>query len=216
MKKTFLGLSLAVLYSASQAGTILSATDVTESTMGELAPVYAEANMMNQSGLSLNYVSGVTDFDAFIAAGVTHAGGDNTSWLNNRDRSGYVVFDLGAAYNVRQFAMWNGASGISASVNGFSLSTSMSGDFGSAFSAGAFTGHQNHYGATVYDMGDSMARYVKLTIDGNFGNQCCVAIGEIAFDVTPQSSDVPEPASMALLGLGLAGLRWSRKRKYSK
>lgn len=212
MKKTLLALSLTFAASLVQAGVIMSAT-VSDNDMGHYASPYQTGNMLDQSGLSARYVSGATDFGSFTGSEVVHSGGDTTSWLSNGSRSGYIVFDLGAAYRVSQFVMWNGTSGISASVNGFSLSTSMVSDFSTSTFAGNFTGHMTHYGATVYDMTDSTARYVRLSIDGNFGNSCCTGIGDLAFDVSAaQPVEVPEPASLALLGLGLAGVSFSRKK----
>lgn len=194
----------------SHAGVILSVDSVVENSMGEHGCCGSLANMMNQQGLNSTYDSGITDFNTFTTSGVTHSGGDNTSWLSDSGvYSGYLIFDLGAAYSVENFAMWNGASGISASVNGFSLSTSLFSDFSVSTLAGNFNGHQAHFGANVYDMTDSIARYVRLDIDGNFGNSCCTAIGDIAFDV----ASVPEPANLAVLVLGLAGIGFSRKKK---
>ena len=210
-----IGLFLLSLGSSAQAGVILSADSVIDNSMGELICCNSTGvvEMLNQSGLSSNYTSGVTDFDTFTTSGVTHSGGDGTSWLSASNVfSGYVVFDLGAEYSVQNFAMWNGASGISASVNGFSLTTSLFSDFSVSTLVGNFSGQQSNYGATVYDITDTAARYVKLDIAGNFGNGCCTAIGDIAFDVNSVTT-VPEPASIVLFGLGLAGIGFSRKKR---
>ncbi len=213
-KKLKLALALVFASGIANAGQILSGGTVISNTMGVYPwPHSPVTDMLDQSGLSANYVSGVTNFATFTSSGVTHSGGDMNSWLSASGvYSGSLIFDLGAAYNVQQFAMWNGASGISASVARFSLETSLLADFSVSNAVGSFTGHQSHYGATVYDMTDTYARYVRMNIAGNFGNGCCTAIGDIAFDVT-QGNNVPEPIGAALVGLGLVGLGAIRRRK---
>lgn len=207
MNKIVAGAVLALVAGLSHAGQITAAGTVVASSMGNYGYGFGpESKMTNQSGLSANYISGVTDFDSFVTSGVTHSGGDSNSWLSaSHVYSGYLTFDLGATYDISKFVMWNGASGISASVNGFSISTSNVSDFSSSTSVGSFTGHQSHYGATVYDLLDTNARYVKLSINGNFGNGCCTAVGDIAFDT--QVSAVPESETYAMLlaGLGIVG-----------
>jgi hypothetical protein len=207
MIKIVAGALLALVAGFSHAGQITSAGSVVQNTMGTYSPVYyGESKMTNQSGLSANYISGVTDFDTFVTSGVTHSGGDSNSWLSAPGvYSGYLTFDLGATYDISKFVMWNGTSGISASINGFSISTSNVSDFSSYTDVGSFTGHQSHYGATVYDLLNTNARYVKLTIDGNFGNSCCTGVGDIAFDTQISAVPEAETAAMLLAGLGLIG-----------
>ncbi len=215
MKKIISAAAIALIAGFSQAGEITSAGTVLTNTLGNYGYGYGpEFKMTNQSGLSANYVSGVTDFNTFVTSGVTHSGGDNNSWLSSSGvYSGYLTFDLGSVYDISKFVMWNGASGISASVNGFSMSTSNDSSFSTFTNVGSFYGHQSNYDATVYDLVDTTARYVKFTINGNFGNGCCMAVGDIAFE-TNQVTAVPEPETYAMMlaGLGLMGAI-SRRRK---
>lgn len=213
LKIIFVSVSL-FLSNVTTAGVILSVDSVITNTMGELNCCSDNlVDMLNQQGLSSTYVSGVTDFNTFTTSGVTHSGGDASSWLSSGATSGFMVFDLGAQYNITNFVMWNGASGLDASVDGFSLTTSLVNDFSVSTFAGNFNGNQANTAANVYDMTDSFARYVRFDIVGNFGNSCCVAIGDIAFDVNVNVSSVPEPSTLAILALGMIGLASRRFNK---
>ncbi len=200
-------------FSTAQAGVILSGGSVIDSSMGEYSGSQTFGNMLDQSGLSTTYISGVTDFSTFTSSGVTHGGFEPNSWLSAKEvYSGYVTFDLGAEYSIEDFVMWNGAIGINTSVNGFSLTTSLFSDFRVSTLVGNFSGHRKNYDATVYDMINTTAQYIRLDITGNFDPYCCTAIGEIAFNANSVES-VPEPTSIILLGLGLVGMGFSRKKK---
>lgn len=215
--KKILAAALLACAGAAQAGVIVTGTVSDGGTLGQYSDGLGKyADIANQSGLSANYVSGTTDFDAFVST-TTHARSDFVSWLSAlRTYSGYMVFDLGAAYDLHKFVMWNGASGIDASPRNISLSTSLTSDFSNATAVGQFASHMNNTNAIVFDIADTQARYVRLNILDTFGNFCCAAIGEVAFDVSaiqtqPEPEPVPEPGSLALLALGLASAGFSRR-----
>lgn len=213
-KKAIGALALVASAGFAHAGVILAPGTVVSNTLGQYGNGFPPISaMLNQSGLSANYVNGVTDFGTFTSSGVTHSGGDSNSWLSSESVfSGSIVFDLGASYNVTRFVMWNGASGINASVNNFGFTTSSVADFSTSTAVGAFVGQQSNYGATVYDLTDSLARYVRFDIRGNFGNGCCIAIGDIAFEVSDAGNQVPEPGTLALVGLSLLGAGVARRK----
>lgn len=203
--------SLALFGSQASAGVIIDAT-VIGNTMGSYAGLGSTANLSNHAYLSSNYISGQTDFNTYLASAPTHAEGDSYSWLSAQGTySGALTFDLGGVFNIQQLAMWNGAGGISASVNHFTVQTSLDSTFSNFSQVGSFTGQQDNYLGTAYDLTDSTARYVRISILDNFGNGCCSAVGALAFDVTPVSA-VPEPGSMALIGGGLLAAALRRRK----
>lgn len=183
---------------------VRSPVDVVVNTLGEYEERwYPEENMINKSGLLTPFIDGVTDFTDYVYSAPLHEGWDDYSWLSAYIYEGELVFDMGRNYRIWNFMMWNGATGINASPARFTVSTSRTLDFSESTVVGSFTGQQRDYVGTEYWITPSIGRYVKLTIDGNFGNYCCVAIGEVAFDAE-LLHPVPEPDALALAAAGLA------------
>ncbi len=198
------------LSSSTNATLIISVDSVVENTMGDYPSINDIEYMINQQGLSSNYISGLTDFESFTSSDVVHTQGHGDAWYSDsRVYSGFFIFDLGAEYLLQSMVMWNAAGGINASVSSFSLTTSSTPDFISSSFAGEFTGSEANYLASVYDLTDSIARYIRMDIDGNFGNPCCTVIGEIAFG--GQAVNVTAPPMLLLLTLTLFGLTYRRK-----
>ncbi len=165
---------------------------------------------IDQSGLSDLYVSGVTDFDAYVGLLPTH--------LRSNDPANYAAsledppqnidFDLGFSTSVTQLALWNYPFASSGGIIDFNVFTAQSADFSDSVLVGSFAalddGDGNLNTVQVFDLADSLARYVRVgvlttaTLDGT-------GLSEVAFGT------IPAPGVVALLGL--AGFMGTRRRR---
>lgn len=216
------GLMLAATAGQVQAaGVIMSPTSVIANTIGEFNNSYDVGNMIDQSGLSTGFISGTSDFNTYIGGGPTHVGSDNANamWFGpgRGPFTGYLDFDMGSTVQLFQLALWNGAIGSTANINSFTVLTSTNAGFATPTNVGTFTNPQGvgatPYSATVFDLTDSTAEYVRILINSYYGNPNVVGIGEVAFDTGSVNAAVPEPASIAMWTLGAIGLMFARRKR---
>lgn len=169
----------------------------------------------NQSGLSLGYTSGVTNFDSYIASGPSHV---NTfsgfEWFSNSGTtSATVTYNFGSAQTIDRLALWNEESSGIGSLN---LLWSLDGV--TFASLGAFNPTDNplgpNYLADVFSFAAVNAQYVRFEMSncpqplpGSF--QAC-AIGEVAFRT---AGIVPEPATWTLLIFGFGAVGGAMRRR---
>lgn len=172
---------------------------------------YAPGNIIDQSGLSANYTSGVTDFTAFTSsAQADHIdfGGDATSNIGGVAELGSFYFDLGEVFNVDSVATWGQDTG-TATVTSYDLYYSDTfGAGGSRILIGSFsaTYSPNSFAHTFTGVN---TRYLELDVITNDGWVFSSRLNEIVFG----GATVPEISSVALLmGLGALGITVYRRK----
>ena len=198
-------------YAAAPPGTIIAPTAATINAGGPgFGPI---TNTIDQSGLSSTYVSGVTNFNSYIASNPTHSLiFSGNEWFSNQGTtSAQVTYDFGSVVTITALALWNeDASGIG------KLKLSAAG-YGTFLNVSPFDGPINvDYPAQVFTFSAVTTQFVTFDMSkcpqpNGTGFLAC-AIGEVAFQV---GNVVPEPATWALMisGFGLAGLALRTRRR---
>ena len=197
----------AVFIAQAQAGLITQAVSV--STPGGDDPFgLGSDHLIDQSGLSANYISGVTDFSSFTA---TTTATVNSPWSEATALGGAAgatpdfIFDLGSVISIDGVALWNQLGG--GSVLTYDIFGSVDGVGYSFFGSGSALDGGVDVPAYTSSWTAASAQYVKLSVTSNNGSPSATRFNEIAFSQT-----VPIPSTLFLLGLGLLGLRVSRQR----
>jgi len=174
------------------------------------------AHTFDQSGLSSNYLSGVTDLDAYLGLAPSHGSDFQLfEWFSDLGTSeASVTYDLGAVHTIGRIALWN------EDASGIGLLSLYGSTDGIGFSPVALnlapTNNpiDNPYRADVFGIGSAVLRYIRFDMSecpqpGPDAAPAC-SIGEVAF---AESAGVAEPAAIALLGLGLTAVAVLRRRR---
>jgi hypothetical protein len=208
MRLSFAVAALAVCLAAPAAQASLVIAPVGVTGPGDSNSFTDWLRTIDQSGLTVPYVSGVTDFATFATLNPRH-GGNNAAIGASDTMPGNVDYDLGATYNVGQLLFWNSRFG-GTGVTGIEVSTSSTPDFAAPLNVGVFTvlsdGDNSSSGMQVFDLIDSSAQYVRVrvtSIAGGFG----FSFGEVAF-----VQAVPEPSSAMMIGAVVAAIVARRRR----
>lgn len=211
--------SLAALAAPVAAQTIIAPTSGVINSGGPGFGTLTET--FNQAGLSSGYVSGVTNFDAYIGSGPTHTlvFSGNEWFSNSGTSSATVTYNFGSVVGIDRLALWNeessgiGTLGLSASLDGVTFSN-----------LGTFNPFNNpigsSYPAEVFSFAATNAQFVRFTMTNcpqePSGFDAC-AIGEVAFrSAVVGGGAVPEPSAWALLilGFGIVGGAMRGRRQH--
>lgn len=210
MRHIILFALVVVLFGNSAQAELVRSGTVIASTIGEFAASVSLANLTNQAGLSPGYAAGVDDFATAVAAN-SHA--NNTGdWASPQfTLTGTIDLDLGATFSVERFAIWNAFSELSLGtvrhINAFTVFTDSQSNFATATNVGSFTNPELGLDGTIFDLTDSIARYVRVQINSNHGDSQFTQSGEFAFGTTA----IPEPSAFlfgAAVCLVVVGARW--------
>lgn len=191
------------------AATILQPTAVS-TTAEELTPI---SQTIDQSGLTASYVSGVTDFDTYVAA-TGHGNGNLNSWLSDLIFPKLVTFDLGSPFAIDGFALWQTFP--ETTLKDFELFSDTDGDFGNGgttslglFTAADFENTEAGVLGQSFGFSATTTQFAHMSITSGHGG-IDMRVGEFAFRAV---SEVPVPAAVWLFGSGLIGLIGTARRK---
>ncbi len=174
---------------------LITVSDVTASSTFH---TYDVNNLVNGSGLTGN----------------SHSGNWENKWLTNETVTGTLIFDLGSIFDISSSSIWNYGGGccstsrsvrdlgVEASLDGIIYSTI--GDFILGQSAGIPISSETIALNTT-------AQYIRFNLNSNYGTNY-TGLSEVQFNGV-DASPVPEPTTLALLGFGLAGFGFSRKKR---
>ena len=208
----FLGLSAPA--NAAIIGAVGATIDVGGPGFGSISDTF------DQSGLRANYVSGVTDFDTFVANTKHDWVFAGNEWFSNLNTtSARVTYDLGSIRTIDKMALWNdeaagmGKLDLLVSNDGVTFSNLLLGLVPTDNFA------QADYAADVFGFGATSFRYISMAMsecpqvlrdEGPAFPSC--AIGEVAFN---EVGVIPVPASLPLIFSGLlllGGVRRLRRK----
>lgn len=181
---------LAVVVIAMGAGSTLFGADEIIAPSGTSSNLPSEfgtatVNVVNQSGLSITYTSGVTDFDAYLAMSPEHDGGpEGFVWLITGSVANFDM-DFGSAVTVDAMAVWN--KDFLFGVRDFNLLAADNPEFTDAVTllSDSMAMHPSNPIPTPHEQFDfeqTTAQYYRIEILNNHGAGF-TGLGEVAFSV---------------------------------
>jgi hypothetical protein len=203
---------LMLVSSIATASVILSPTAVVGNTMGTGVNGGSTTNIINQSGLSSGFVSGVTNFSAYLATNPIHdTNNEDSAWAGENDTLlGDLDFDLGGIFFLSSLALWSQSN--ANGIDSLTVFSSLDATFSSAINLGTFSASiPSPITVQTFVMSSTaQAQFIRLRVNSTHVGGNAVNIGEVAFEV---SAAVPIPAAAWLFCSGLLGLIGVARRK---
>lgn len=173
-----------------------------------LSTLYVAANTIDKVSLSANYISGITAASAIDGINPID---DQKGWQGiNGVKQGSITFGLGSSYTLdRVFLFWTN-NGDKNNIANFNIDVSADDSFFSFVTAAFFSSPTPGKAIDRVDFTSlATGKFVRLNWTALQGSY--PGLKEFVAGGVPLS--VPEPASLALLGIGLAGLGAMRRNR---
>ena len=210
VSKFFITTTLAALFlpTLSFASVITSAVSV-QSTHGGLSSYFALDNIINQSSLSSSYISGVTDFAVGSSATSGLLSGSGFDAVESYGPIQFS-FDLGTSLTIDALAIWNTNSVGAISQIEIWSDNDMDWSNGATSMLVGSSALTTSSSSDIFSFSAIDSQFFHINALSSLAPPDYYGLNEVAFS---EVVNVPEPSILFLMGAGLAGLGFARRRK---
>ena len=183
----------------------------------------ATAAQINVSSVSASSTWSTYNVNSLVngngLSGGLHSGVFSDKWMTDLTPTGWLTFSFDGIYSISSATVWNygtGCCGENRSTKDLMISTSLDGITYSPLVEFVLSlPDREPFAGESISLSDVDAKFIRFDLLSNYGSDDYVGLSEVAFfgDLSDDPNRIPEPVSLALLGLGLAGLGFSRRKK---